>query len=162
VINQYNEVISGYLTSEPTGKRISLVDGNADMSGDVTDQTIKRLGVQIDSLKTLGNQIFDESKNNVQNHVGFILRVNFQLVSLKNRLTEKQTALTACLNTVVNQLTTETNTQKKQDLQKLRTLLQTQVADNGRNLTNLTTYLDNYLLLGADVVSILLPKLFML
>lgn len=162
LINQYNEVISGYLTSEPTGKQIALVNANAEASGDVADQTIKKLGVQIDSLKTLANQIFDDTKYSVQNRVGNILRANFQLVSLKYRLADKQAALTACQNAVVTQLTTETNAQKKQDLQKLRTLLQTQIAENGRNLTNLTTYLDNYLLFSADVVSILLPKLFML
>ncbi|GAB3954019.1 hypothetical protein GCM10028805_38750 [Spirosoma harenae] len=161
-INQYNEVISGYLTSEPTGMQISLLAAGAGNSGDVADQSIRKLGIQIDSLKTVANKIYDDCKYNVQNRIGNILRVNYQMAGFKYKLVDKQTAITTCLNAINEKLSTETNAQKKQDLQKLRTQLQAQAVENQRNLTNLTAYLSKYLDFGTDAVSVLLPKLFML
>lgn len=160
-INQYNEVIEGYLSSEPTNHRIPLINANSGNTGEgeVVSPALKRLGILTDSLKTLANQRHDYSLASLQ--TGKIAQANSTIPEIDALLKQKLLSLNETiilLNSAIARANTSTEFQKLQTLKTKLTGMKTETQQNLDNLALFVLYYKNYPLAQLRTV---LPYLFL-
>ncbi len=165
-INQYNELISGYLTGEVTNHRIKLLSsGNAVGEEDITNQQLISLGVRTDSLKVLANQFHDQSKQQLSYTTAYryISVISTSLPILLNLLKAKHVLLQESIQVLNGELAKNLPNQQRTQLQTMRTKLTAQSNETQRNMDRLGTYIQNF---GGrkfpnEVQGLLLPQLFL-
>ncbi len=161
-INQYNEVISGYLTSEITNQSIKLISADdPESTSDINSRPLKALGIKTDSLKVLANQIHIECTEALKAGIGNVPNVKGQVVRLVDLLQEKQTAIKESLKVIDLEISRESNQQNKQKLQTLKTMLNTKLPENQKNINNAKTFIEYYFGFNTYDLFTIFPRLFL-
>ncbi|MFN8347845.1 MAG: hypothetical protein U0X91_22770 [Spirosomataceae bacterium] len=165
-INQYNELIAGYLTGEVTNQRIRLLSSGSDIGEtDIANQQLISLGVRTDSLKVLANQIHDQNKKVLaQPSAGsWVLNMTAALPELYSLLTAKQALIEASLKAVNEELTKNPNGPQRTQWQNLKNKLTSKSGEMQKNITNLNTFIQNFKGKGLtnDIMVQLLSQLFL-
>jgi hypothetical protein len=159
-INQFNEVIEGYLSSEPTNHRIQLINANSDMGGgDVVSTELKRLGIRTDSLKTLANQRHDYSLASLQN--GKVGQAKNTIPEIDALLSQKLNSLTETLGQLNIEISRAKNTADASKLQILKNKLTDMKTETQQNIDNLRLFVQYYQAYPLAQLRILLPYLFL-
>ncbi|WP_428663995.1 hypothetical protein [Runella sp.] len=165
-INQYNELISGYLTGEVTNQRIKLLSSGGDIGEtDITNKQLISLGVRTDSLKILANQIHDQSKQQLAYTTAnrYISRISAALPALSGLLTAKQALILESIKVINEELAKNLPNQQRTHLQNMKTKLTAKSSETQKNIDNLNTFIQNFrgLNFTNDIMGLLLPQLFL-
>jgi len=164
-INQYNEVVKGYLSSTPTNHKIELLNSSSEASVSVDKSlsaNIINIGFKVDSIRLLGNQKFDNtvqlistlyrspSVNSVK------LRVSQLLALLKTKDNYFQQTFLELNNLVANSNTDE----QKLTLNNLKNKLTNQQQENNKNISILEQFEKNFATVDRNTYSGLVTRLY--
>jgi hypothetical protein len=159
-INQFNEVIEGYLSSEPTNHRIQLINANNDTGGgDVVSKELKRLGIRTDSLKTLVNQRHDYSLAALQ--TGKVGLAKNTIPEIDALLSQKLNSLNETLTQLELEISRSKNTADANKLQTLKNKLAGMKTETQQNIDNLRLFVAYYNTYPLAQLRVLLPYLFL-
>lgn len=165
-INQYNELISGYLTGEVTNQRIKLLSAGGSVGEtDITNTQLISLGVRTDSLKVLANQIHDRNKQQLAYTTAhrYIKVISTALPTLSGLLTQKQALIRESLRVINEELAKNLPNQQRTQLQNMKTKLTAKSSETQKNIDNLNGFIQNFrgLKFTNDILGMLLPQLFL-
>lgn len=162
-INEYNEVINGFLSSSPTNHKLSLIERTTDGSSTVPNNIIK-IGKEVDSLKTVANTIFDR----VDLMIDELARKSQTLPEVKSSMTQlnvvfqqKNTSIEKVI-AEINGLSNQKNNSKNQSkqLDALKTIFAKYKKENLENITVLEDFQKTYSSIDLNSYALLLRKLF--
>jgi hypothetical protein len=168
-INQYNEVVKGYLSSTPTNHKIKLLNSSSEASVSVDKSlsanniNIINIGFKVDSIRLLGNQKFD---NTVQ-LISTLNRNNLSVSKVKTGVSQ----LLALLKTKdnyfqqtfleLNNLVANSNTdEQKLTLNNLKNKLTNQQKENNKNISILEQFEKNFAKVNDTTYSLMVKRLY--
>lgn len=165
-INQYNEVIAGYLSSTPTNHRITLINSNINQSGDnnALPTEIIKMGFEIDSLKILANNSFDKTSDLIQTsfrNSTLTSEIQKGIGQLKLFLVQKQSEIQKTIGQLDTLEGKSGNTSEQiASIRSLKNQLSTQQSENQTNITTIENFEKTYTGVSATTYSRLTKALF--
>ena len=161
-INQYNEVITGYLSSEVTNQRIQLISADSNTGeGDIVSKEIKAWGIRTDSLKTVINEFIGQSIGQVQTQeAAKVQGVKSHLPTLVRLFEQKRDAMKSSIAAIDNELPKTTAAADKQKLNALKTKLNDKLTENQTYIDNTNEFMTNCTDCGASALYQLFLRFF--
>jgi uncharacterized protein YoxC len=162
-INEYNEVIIGFLSSSPTNHKLSLIERTTN-GNSIVPSNIIEIGKEVDSLKTVANTIFDKVDlmiDELARKSNTLTEVETSMVQLGSIFQQKDASIEKVI-VEINGLSNKKNNSKNQSkqLDALKTIFAKYKKENLENITVLESFQKTYSSIDLNSYALLLRKLF--